>query len=438
MEELKLPRLLTFNCHEGWIHQLDYVGYPIDIIDGLPGRYCHQWDLGVRPQPRNSALVRLDRILEARPSYDCIIAHNLTDLLDSKALKGPRILVIHSTLDGRIRQQGLGMEPDNLKAMVNKYLHWLGGHAVSVSILKGRSWNFTEDIVEFGADVSQYRPWSGETAAGLRISNQIRNRMEILFWEFHQEAFRDIPVKLVGFNPDIPGVLPSRSWDDLKEILSSHRFYIHTAHPELEDGYNMATLEAMAAGLPVIGNRHPSSPIEHGVDGFLSDDPGELNQFARLLLADRELAGRMGGAARRKVAERFSLDKFAEKFRGSIEKARWKWTRRKAPDAYFACRERTPGEKLGLLAKGGKFVGLATAFHDHMIRAEIDGALQALNEIMKILNLPRNREIRSADEFAQITVEVSEYLIKLEDSRSASLLLQALIGAVPPKTSSAC
>ena len=438
MDEIDLPRLLTFNCHEAWVHQLEYLGYHIDIIDGLPGRYCCQWDLGVRPLPRNSAFINLDRVLEAKPAYDCIIAHNLTDLLDSKTLKGPRILVIHSTLDGRIRQHGLGMEPDKLKAMVNQYLQWLGGHAVSVSSLKGRSWNLTEDIVEFGADVSQYHPWSGETAAGLRISNQIQNRREILLWEFHQTAVRDIPVKLVGFNPEMPGVLPSGNWEDLKRILSSHRFYIHTAHPELEDGYNMATLEAMAAGLPVIGNRHPSSPIDHGVDGFLSDDPGELNQFARLLLANRELAGKMGEAARRKVAERFSLDKFAQKFRGSVEKARWKWTQRKVPDAYFARRELAPGEKLSLLAKGGKFLRLATAFHDYMIRAEIDGALQALDEIMKILDLPRNREIGSAAEFAQITMEVSEYLIKLEDSRSASLLLQALLGAVSPKVSSAC
>ena len=38
-------------------------------------------------------------------------------------------------------------------------------------------------------------------------------------------------------------------------------------------GFNLAMLEAMAAELPVIGNRHPSSPIRHGHDGFLADEP---------------------------------------------------------------------------------------------------------------------------------------------------------------------
>ena len=61
----------------------------------------------------------------------------------------------------------------------------------------------------------------------------------------------------------------------------------------------MATLEAMAAGLPVLGNPHPTSPIEHGVSGFLSDDPAELHASAERLLQDRELAVHMGKEARK-------------------------------------------------------------------------------------------------------------------------------------------
>lgn len=71
----------------------------------------------------------------------------------------------------------------------------------------------------------------------------------------------------------MPGVEAAKNWDNLKEMLQLHRFYIHTADPRYEDGVNMATLEAMAAGMPVLGNRHPTSPIEHGKSGFLSDNP---------------------------------------------------------------------------------------------------------------------------------------------------------------------
>ncbi|KKL69198.1 hypothetical protein LCGC14_2117370, partial [marine sediment metagenome] len=137
-----------------------------------------------------------------------------------------------------------------------------------------------------------------------------------------------LPIRLVGHNPDMPDVRATENWDQLKGILQSHRFYVHTADPRYEDGYNMATLEAMAAGLPVLGNRHPTSPVTDGVNGFLSDDPGELRRRAEGLLADRELADRMGQQARKTVMERFPMRRFHEDFMKSIETARAKWASR--------------------------------------------------------------------------------------------------------------
>jgi glycosyltransferase involved in cell wall biosynthesis len=149
-----------------------------------------------------------------------------------------------------------------------------------------------------------------------------------LLWDFHEKAFDGIPVRLVGYNPGMPGVAAAESWDDLKRILQSHRFYIHTADPRLEDGYNMATIEAMAAGLPILGNRHPNSPVRHGVSGFLSDEPDELRKYAGMLLEDGRLAALMGQQARKTAMENFSIGTFRESFLRSIETARRKWESR--------------------------------------------------------------------------------------------------------------
>ena len=123
----------------------------------------------------------------------------------------------------------------------------------------------------------------------------------------------------------MPRVEAAKNWDNLKEMLQSHRFYIHTADSRYEDGFNMATLEAMAVGMPVLGNRHPRSPIEHGKRGFLSDNPYELQKYARILLDDRDLAVKMGRQAQKIVFERFSTTRFKEAFLKSIEIARHKW-----------------------------------------------------------------------------------------------------------------
>ena len=321
-------KLLVFNCHEAWVYQLGQLQYELDIIVGLKGRYTNEWDKRMRPLPSNARTIRLSEALEAQRPYHCIICHNITDLLDVKSLPGPRIIVLHTSLDGRLHKEGSEITPEKMKSLISHYLKLIGGHAVAVSFLKAKSWGLSEDIVPFGANPDDYLPYKGDVSKGLRICNEISKRKKILYWDFHKEAFNGVPIRLVGHNPDMPEVEPARNWAHLKEILSSHRFYIHTADPKFEDGYNMATLEAMAAGMPILGNRHPTSPVEHGISGFLSDDPAELLSYAKMLIVDQDLAVRMGEEARKIVAKQFSLSKFSKGFIRSIEIARQKWEAR--------------------------------------------------------------------------------------------------------------
>jgi glycosyltransferase involved in cell wall biosynthesis len=137
-----------------------------------------------------------------------------------------------------------------------------------------------------------------------------------------------MPVNLVGHNPDLPGVEPAADWEDLKRGLAAHRFLVHTAGPHLEDGFNMALMEGLAAGLPVIGNRHRSSPIVHGVSGFLSDDPLALRSFAKLLVDDHERARAMSAEALRLAEERFPPERFVRGIEAAIERARRRWESR--------------------------------------------------------------------------------------------------------------
>lgn len=320
--------LLVFDCHEAWVHQLGAFARPMDVVVGLRGRHTDGWDENMRPIPANARLIRIEEALWNPQPYQCIVAHNLTDLLDAKRLDGPRLLVIHETLDGALREQGSGISAERFREAVAKFVRMTETHVVAVSKLKGRSWGFEEDIVPCSVDPSHYLPWKGDLACGLRVANHIHRRPHVLLWEFHRQVFDGLRVDVVGHNPDMPGVRPSTNWADLKETFSRHRFYVHTADPRLEDGYNMATLEAMAAGLPVLGNRHPTSPVEHGISGFLSDDPAELRGYALRLLADRELAARMGRAGRETVGQRFSSVRFKQDFMRSLEFARWKWQRR--------------------------------------------------------------------------------------------------------------
>jgi glycosyltransferase involved in cell wall biosynthesis len=200
----------------------------------------------------------------------------------------------------------------------------VGAHSIAISLLKARSWGLGDENLPPAVDAADYLPCRGDLARGSRVANHIRRRPRTLLWDFHEAAFAGLPMTIIGHNDDMPGVEAARDWAELKESMSRHRFFVHTADARLEDGYNLATLEAMAAGLPILGNCHPTSPVEHGVSGFLSDDPAELLRYAMRLLKDQHLAARMGREAQKAAVERFPPGKFKAGLSRAIEIARSK------------------------------------------------------------------------------------------------------------------
>lgn len=102
-------------------------------------------------------------------------------------------------------------------------------------------------------------------------------------------------VRRIGFEPEI------RNLFSLAEAL---------VHPSHSEGFGLAILEALAAGLPVVATRcgGPEEIVEDGVSGLLvsAGSPRELADGLRRLLADPAAAKTMGRAASDR-ARAFSL-----------------------------------------------------------------------------------------------------------------------------------
>ncbi len=86
------------------------------------------------------------------------------------------------------------------------------------------------------------------------------------------------------------------------------------------DGIPNVLVEAMACGTPVVSTGISGIPelVSDGNDGLLvsPDDPAALADALRRLHDDRDLAARLGSAARATVLERFDGDRLAERLAG--------------------------------------------------------------------------------------------------------------------------
>jgi len=108
----------------------------------------------------------------------------------------------------------------------------------------------------------------------------------------------DSRVRFLGFRRDVPRIL-----------AGSHLL----ALPSHWEGFGVVLVEAMSAGLPVVGTRAGAIPevVADGETGLLAP-PGDAQDLATALvrvLADPDLADRMGQAGRRRVAREFAIDR---------------------------------------------------------------------------------------------------------------------------------
>ncbi len=100
---------------------------------------------------------------------------------------------------------------------------------------------------------------------------------------------------------------------------------VFAAPSQYEGGLGMVYLEAMACGLPVLARASGGAreTVADGETGLLlaRGDSAETIAALERLLADAELRGRMGAAARARVLERFGAAAYAERVAAAYERA---------------------------------------------------------------------------------------------------------------------
>jgi hypothetical protein len=104
---------------------------------------------------------------------------------------------------------------------------------------------------------------------------------------------------------------------DYRDFLSHASIYFNPSHASPNP---RTRTEAMLCGMTVVttDSHGESDYIDHGVNGYVSNDLDELAECLRELLADRRLAERVGRAGRETARELFSSDAFLERWKSLI------------------------------------------------------------------------------------------------------------------------
>ena len=321
-------RIVTFCAHQPYLYLFAGMeGVQFDLIQlNEHRRFLQNWSEQVRPLPEGWELIDMARARERAEAgdYDLCMAHNINDYIDFLPFNLPLILVVHTSLTGRLKEEKSDIDSAVYKAYVHQLITKSAGEVVFTTALKRRDWGLEGEVIFPFVNVADYSGFTGEQASILRVANQLVERGDILMYDFHKFLTRKLPCTVVGHNPSLPDAHVAESWEELKGFYRGHRVYLHTAEPNLEDGFNLAMLEAMSTGMPVISTAHPTSPVIDSYNGFISDDLGELRARLELMLNEPELAQILGANARETVKRKFPISRFHEAWRQAFERAKKK------------------------------------------------------------------------------------------------------------------
>lgn len=169
----------------------------------------------------------------------------------------------------------------------------------------------SDALIRFAKDKYEFTGWTGNTQQVIAVAQSFKKRGEHLGYSLFEKVTYGLNRKVYGTeNADLGDVNGgSPSYEELKATLRDARcmFYYGTQPAP----YTLSLIEAMLTGVPIVAVgktlRNTIYPWEsyevpdiigNGINGFVSDDVGELRGYVELLLNDPDTARRIGEAGR--------------------------------------------------------------------------------------------------------------------------------------------
>jgi hypothetical protein len=297
-------KILTWHTHGSYLYYLTQAPHDFYVLSkpdrppGYTGRWGHlPWGANVHDLPVSEA--------HSQP-LDCILfqddhqyLRDQHEYLSEAQRRLPRIYLEHDPpRDSPTDTRHPVDDPGVLLVHVTAFnqLMWDSGHTPN-------------RVIEHGVMAPAGVQYQGDLPRGLVIVNHIGRRGRRLGADVFERVRCEVPLDLIGMGAEESGGLGEIRHADLPAFIAQYRFLFN---PIRYTSLGLSVIEAMLVGLPVVAlaTTEMSTVVKNGVNGYADTDIDTLISHMKALIADRDLARRLGRGARAYASERFNIERF--------------------------------------------------------------------------------------------------------------------------------
>jgi hypothetical protein len=308
-------KILIWHIHGSYLNTLTrldhdwYLPVRADHGEGYGGRgWTFDWTKNVREVPAGEAhALDLDLVIYQTPRN---YFQDGPAILSEAQLQLPTIYLEHNTPRPSAFDTRHPFDtPDGLLVHVTHYNQLMWDNRATPTA-----------VIEHGVALDPRLRATGKLARGIAICNCMQSRPRIAGHDLFLAARKQVPLDAVGMETEQFGGLGDIPYRDLHRTIARYRFLYS---PMRYTSMPLAVVEAMTLGLPVVALATTVIPtlVENGGNGYVSCDPDELIARMRELVADRELARKLGKNARAIARERFGMDRFTRDWEAALAQA---------------------------------------------------------------------------------------------------------------------
>ena len=300
--------ILTFNAHERYQTQLAKTGHNFYSFNHEEGK---DWYEGHGKMPENC--YQLGRNNIPNIVFDMILSHSKFGQYQiaqkiNDTLQIPLISLEHTLPIPQWPQETL-----------SQFLSMRGHYNIFITNYSKGKWGMDGDVIEHSVDTNLFKPdHDADRSKILTVAHDFIKRDYALNYQGWERITKDLDRVVVGETEGLSS--QSESVEDLVKSYQNALVYIN---PSVLSPVPTSMLEAMSCGCAIVTTETCEIPnfIEHGVNGFISNNEEDLRSYCEQLLEDKPLAAKMGAEARKTIEEKFSEQEFITKWNNVFDRA---------------------------------------------------------------------------------------------------------------------